>query len=103
MELRFEYEPTGRPDIRQRKGAPCWVQLYINGTLVGQADFPVTVPLNMGLTGGLTVGRNGGSPVSSRYQAPFAFTSVIKSVIVDVSGDLMEDREAQMKATMAHQ
>ncbi|MFZ0381396.1 MAG: hypothetical protein WCD11_16945 [Solirubrobacteraceae bacterium] len=37
-ELRFEFEPTGEPDMQQGKGAPGRLQLYIDGDLVGNAD-----------------------------------------------------------------
>ena len=37
-ELRFEFEPTGEPDLGQGKGAPGRLQLYVDGTLVGNAD-----------------------------------------------------------------
>ena len=36
--LRFEFEPTGKPDIAKGKGAPGRAQLYIDGKLVGQTD-----------------------------------------------------------------
>ena len=47
--LRYEFEPTGKPDIANGKGTPGRAQLYINGKLVGQADFPFTVPLMLAL------------------------------------------------------
>jgi len=65
--LRYEFEPTGNPDFAKGKGSAGRAQLYIDGKLVGQVDLPVTVPLLIGLGGGLTVGRNPGSPVSQLY------------------------------------
>lgn len=62
-ELRFEFEPSGEPDLRNGKGAPGRAQLYINGKLVGQADFPVAVPLALGIGEGFAVGRDTASPV----------------------------------------
>ena len=53
--LRFEFEMTGKPDMANGKGAPGRGQLYIDGKLVGQADFPYTTPLSLGLTGGTKV------------------------------------------------
>ena len=35
-ELRFEFEPTGEPDLAAGKGAPGHLQLYVDGTLVGE-------------------------------------------------------------------
>lgn len=107
VELRFEFEPTGKPDIAKGKGAPGRAQLYINGKLAGQADFPVTIPLAIGIGGGLNVGRNPGAPVSRLYHPPFTFTGKIFKVIADVSGKMIQDTEeehkAQAKAMMARQ
>ena len=58
LELRFEFEPTGKPDIPKGKGAPGRAQLYVNAKLVGELDLPYTVPLVMGLGGGICVGRD---------------------------------------------
>src|SRR5262249_40593012 len=107
VELRFEFEPTGPPEIAKGKGAPGRAQLYINGKLVGQADFPMTIPLAIGIGGGLSVGRNPGAPVSQLYHPPFAFTGKIFKVTADVSGKMIQDKEeeqkAQAKAMMARQ
>ena len=46
-ELRFEFEPTGEPDMAQGKGAPGRLQLYIDGDLVGNADAAVTTPVRV--------------------------------------------------------
>jgi hypothetical protein len=105
--LRYEFEPTGKPDLAKGKGTPGHAQLYINDKLVGQTDLPVTVPLLLGLGGGLTVGRNPGSGVSQLYKPPFAFTGTIFKVTVDVSGQMLQDtdeeRKAHAKAAMARQ
>jgi arylsulfatase len=46
---------------------------------------------------GITVGRNGGSAVSSRYKAPFAFTGgSITQVTVDLSGRPYQDVEKEL-------
>jgi len=106
-QLRLEFEPMGKPDLAKGKGAPGRVQLYINGKLTGQADFPVTIPLLIGITGGLTVGRNTGSPISHLYASPFPFTGTIYKVTIDVSGkmtqDLHEEKKAMAKAATARQ
>ena len=56
------------------------------------------IPGTFGLAGaGITVGRNGGSGVSSRYKAPFAFTGgTIAQVAVDLSGRPYEDVEKEL-------
>jgi arylsulfatase A-like enzyme len=102
-ELRFEFEPTGKPDLAHGRGSPGRAQLYVDGALVGQVELPVTIPLDIGITEGLTCGRDEGSSVTTAYRAPFAFTGTLHNVAVDVSGDLIQDTEAEMKAIMAHQ
>ncbi len=101
--LRFEFEVTGKPDILKGKGASGRGQLYIDGKLVGQADMPVTIPLGFGLAGGVAVGADPSSPVTDEYKPPYAFTGTLYSVTFDVSGELIKDTEAEMRAVMARQ
>jgi arylsulfatase len=101
--LRFEFEVTGKLDIATGKGAPGRGQLYIDGKLVGQADIPLTMPLSLGLGGGMVCGADTGSPVWDKYKPPFKFTGKLYSVTVDVSGDLIKDTESQMRIAMARQ
>ncbi|MFD6971592.1 arylsulfatase [Streptomyces sp. NPDC059979] len=100
--LRFEFEPTGAPDIAQGKGAPGRAQLYIDGRLVGQSDMPVTTPITFN-PGGMACGANPGSAVTPDYQAPFPFTGTLHSVTVNLSGDLIVDAESEMRMHMARQ
>ena len=100
--LRFEFEPTGAPDIPSGKGAPGRAQLYIDGTLVAEIDMPVTTPVAFN-PGGLTCGANPGSPVSPDYKAPFRFTGKLHTITVDLTGDLIKDSEAEMRIAMARQ
>jgi arylsulfatase len=102
-ELRFEFEPTGKPDLANGKGTPAHAQLYIDGKLAGQGDLPITIPLDIGITEGLSCGRDDGSAVTTDYRAPFAFTGELEKIVVDVSGDLIEDKGAEMRSVMAHQ
>ena len=102
-ELRFEFEVTGKPDFANGKGTPGRAQLYIDGKLVGQTDFPHTTPFSLGLTGGITVGADPGAPVAPFYKTPFEFTGTIHSVTFDVSGDVIEDSEAEMRRILARQ
>ena len=103
VELRFEFEPTGKPDLAKGKGAAGRAQLYINGKLSGQADLPVTIPIAISIAEGLECGRDSGSRVCSQYNPPFEFTGTIHDVVVDVSGELIEDKEAAMRTVMARQ
>jgi arylsulfatase A-like enzyme len=101
-ELRFEFEPTGPPDLPHGKGAPGRMQLYVDRTLVGEVDAPVTTPFVLN-PGALTCGANPGSPVTPDYGSPFRFTGTLHAVVVDVSGDLIADSESQMRLAMARQ
>lgn len=102
-ELRYEFEPTGKPELGKGRGSPGKAQLYVDGKLAGQAQLPFTMPMMMGLGEGLSVGRDEGSAVSSEYEAPFAFTGKLDKVTVDVSGQLIEDPEARTRQVMARQ
>jgi arylsulfatase len=102
-ELRFEFEPTGKPDIAHGKGSPGKAQLYVDGKLAATGDLPVTIPLTIGITDGLVCGRASGAPLAPELGTPFAFTGELEKVVVDVSGDLIEDKAAEMRAIMARQ
>ena len=101
-ELRFEFEPTGGLNLLEGKGSPGRLQLYVDGKLVGQTDAPYTTPMMLN-PGGLTCGSNPGSPVTPDYQAPNVFGGTIHTVTVDVSGKLVVDTEAEVRAVMARQ
>jgi arylsulfatase A-like enzyme len=101
-QLRFEFEPTGEPDMAKGRGAPGSLQLYIDGTLVGNADAEVTTPF-MFNPGALTCGANPGSPVTPEYVGPFTFTGTLHSVTLDVSGKLIHDPEAELRHHLARQ
>jgi arylsulfatase len=101
-ELRFEFEPTGPPDLPNGKGTPARCQLYVDGELAGAAEMPVTTPFMIN-PGALTCGANPGSPVTPDYPSPFAFTGTIDHVTVDVSGELIRDDEAELRSHLARQ
>ena len=74
------------------------VGLFIDDTEVGTLADVQAHPGTFGLAGaGITVGRNGGSAVSSRYKAPFTFTGgTIAQVTVDLSGRPYADVEKEL-------
>jgi len=100
--LRYEFEPSGPPDPRNGKGAPGRGQLYINAELVGNTDFPTTVPITFGIEG-MSCGYDFGEAVSHEYHAPFTFSGTIYKVTVDLSGELIEDDESSVKRLIAQQ
>jgi arylsulfatase len=101
----FEFMPTGRPDIPKGKGVPAHITLFVDGNPVGEGDLPVTIPLQLGLAAGVCIGSDSGSPVmlEDEYEAPFAFTGTVKKALLDVSGESLEDKQAQMKMYLARQ
>lgn len=101
--LRFEFEVTGEPDIAKGKGAPGLGQLYIDGTLVGQGEIPLTMPLSIGLAGGIICGADAGSPVWDKYEPPFRFSGRLYSTTIDMSGELIVDEEHKAKMILARQ
>ena len=64
---------------------------------------PVTIPLSIGLAGGIWVGRDAGRPVMTVYKIPFAFTGTVNKALVDVTGGAVEDKAAQIKVYLARQ
>ncbi|GAB4654442.1 hypothetical protein MOKP59_12010 [Mycobacterium avium subsp. hominissuis] len=72
--------------------------LFIDDEVVGTLAGVSTHPGTFGLAGaGITVGRNGGSGVSSRFKAPFVFTGgTIARVTLDLSGRPYRDVETEI-------
>ena len=101
--LSMGFEPTGKPDMKKGKGAPGVVKLLVDAKEVGRGELPVTTPLRMAQGGAMLVGADVGAPVTPEYKPPFRFTGTIKRVIVDVSGEHVEDYEAQMRIALAKQ
>ena len=101
--LRFEFEPTGPPDLPNGKGAPGRLQLYVDGQLDATKDVPYTTPLVFELEG-LSCGYDFAAPVlEDVYKPPFAFTGTLHSVTIEVEGELIEDDEATVRRLMAQQ
>lgn len=102
-ELRFEFEVTSPPDIPAGRGAGGRALLYVDGALTAATEVPTTTPLALGLTSGVLCGRATGAPVTPDYAPPAIFTGTLHKVVVDVSGDLIEDDEATLRRLMARQ
>ena len=63
----------------------------------------MTTPIRLAQGGAMLVGADTGSSVTPEYAPPFRFSGLIHRVIVDVSGEQVEDYEAQMKIALAKQ
>ena len=79
------------------------MSLLVDGTEVGNGDLPVTTPIRLAQGGAMLVGADTGASVTPEYAPPFRFSGRILRVIVDVSGEQVEDYEAQMKIALAKQ
>lgn len=101
----FEFTPTGKADSSKGKGTPATVTLLLDGKAVGEGKLPVTIPLTMGLSAGVAVGADNGSPVmeASDYKPPYAYSGQIKKALVDISGEVEEDLEAKARMYLARQ
>jgi arylsulfatase len=80
------------------------VKLYINDDVVAQGQMR-TQPGKFGLAGGgLTTGRSSMDPVSSEYEAPFAFQGgTIKRVSINLTGAQYVDEEAEARVMLARE
>jgi len=99
----FEFEPTGEADPAKGKGVPAKITLLVDGKKVGEGDLPVTIPLQLGLAAGVSIGSDTGAPVMDDYKAPFRFTGTVKKALVDVTGEAVEDQAAKMRMYLARQ
>lgn len=103
VELRYEFEPTGKPDPARGLGVPARGQIYINRKLVSSIDMPHSVLAIFG-TQGLSCGYDGGEPAApEEYDGAFHFTGTIKRVTIDISGELIPDTATDLKIAMARQ
>jgi arylsulfatase A-like enzyme len=103
VDLGFNFEPTGKPEITQGKGASGKAGLYINGEQVAEGELPITVPLSYSLSEGLSCGRDSGPPVTIDYEPPFPFTGRLDRVEVEVKGRPFGDGVAAAREALARQ
>ncbi|WP_162297188.1 arylsulfatase [Mycobacteroides abscessus] len=77
--------------------------LFIDEHAVGALRDVEIHPGTFGLAGAsLSIGRNGGSAVSSDYPAPYPFTGgTITQVVVDISGEPYENLEKKLAIAFA--
>lgn len=86
-----ELTPTGT-------GFGMRAELLVDGVPVAGAEIGRTAPFRFSLAGeGLCCGYDDGTPVSSRYESPFAFTGTIHEVTVDVGGTPLVDLAAEVE------
>ncbi len=77
--------------------------MFINEKPVGSMKLPYTMPITISIDERLTCGKDPGSPVADTYEAPFPFTGTLQRVVVDVSGERIQDHEAEIRLALARQ
>jgi len=101
--LSYQFEVSGPPDLAVGKGTPGTGTLFINDEPVGSIEIPYTIPLIISIDEGLTCGRDTASAVVDTYEPPFSFTGTLHRVAVDVSGERIQDHEAEIRHALARQ
>jgi arylsulfatase len=79
------------------------VTLRMGEKVIGKGRFEKQVPFRFTVNETFDVGCDTVSPVSERYESPFAFTGKIKRILVDVSDAEFKDLVAMAKVAMAMQ
>jgi arylsulfatase len=97
--LTFRFEKTGP----QPFGAGGKAELLIDDRVVGQSQFPLTVPILFGIGEALRCGWDQGATVSDDYEAPFRFTGKLKQVVVEVEGRAPRDPLQEAAIGLARQ
>jgi arylsulfatase A-like enzyme len=96
--------PAGRHELsfRFRKTDHCagTATLSCDGATIGGGAMSGMWPMGP-TSGGVFCGYDDGSPVSERYQAPFAFTGRIHGVTVEAGADFVANRELANHAALS--
>ena len=98
LRLRYEFAPT-EPGF----GPPGRSLLFVDDEMVGAAELPHTTPNRMGPAGFSCGYAAFDSVAPDRYTAPYRFTGTIHRVTVDLSGDLLQHDEAELRRLMTQQ
>jgi len=88
--------------VRRLDGFAGAVELAVGGTEAGRADLPLLMRMMSSI--GPSIGADHGSPVSDRYQAPFAYAGTLHAVVVQASPERFADAvAAEARAEMGRQ
>ena len=101
--LRVEVVATGKPDFATGRGSHALVRLMVDDQVVGDGELPWTVP-NLYATTGLSCGYAAYDSVDpDRYLPPFKFTGTLHRVVLDLTGEVTLNPEAEMTRLMTQQ
>jgi arylsulfatase len=88
--------PNGSSDltlkVRRTGGRVGTADLEIDGVPCGHAELPLFMLMMSSV--GPSVGYDHGSPVSTRYRAPYAFTGTLHEVVIQASPEKFGDTAA---------
>jgi arylsulfatase len=102
-ELRYEFAPTGAPDLGAGHGSPGNSLLYVDGRLVAARALPYTTTNRMAPVG-FSCGYAAYDSVDPDvYIAPFRFAGTIHRVTIDISGDLIAHDDAELRSILTQQ
>ena len=88
--------------IRRTGGRTGTMAVLVDGTLAGSIDLPLFMSMMSSV--GPSVGYDHGSPVSARYEAPFAFEGTLHEVVIQLlSRKDVEAQRAEAAAEMSRQ
>ena len=87
--------------LRRGDGMEGTAQLLFNDEEVGRAD--LALYMRMMSSVGPSVGYDHGSPVSTRYSAPYAYTGELIEVVIEAGKKSPEAKQAEAQAEMGRQ
>jgi arylsulfatase len=87
--------------LRRGDGMAGQLTLQIDGTDVGTAS--VSLYMRMMSSVGPSIGQDHGSPVSTRYSAPFAYTGVLHEVVIEAGKPRADVKAAEAQSEMNRQ
>lgn len=87
--------------LRRGEGMAGTVELIVDGHSVGTADLPLYMRMMSSV--GPSVGFDHGSPVSTRYEAPFAYSGVLDQVVIEAGKRPTDAAAAEARTEMGRQ
>ena len=83
--------------VRRLDGQTGTASLDIDGAECGAADLPLLMGIISSV--GASVGYDEGSGVSARYEAPFAYSGILREVVIQISPERYADTDAAETAS----
>ena len=75
------------------------IEISVNGTPSGSIELPILMGMISSM--GASVGRDIGSPVSPRYEAPFEFTGDLREVTIQLATKTRQEDDENGKSEMS--